>query len=54
MAPIFRAGEEHDVSVLTAAEFAGQKVDQLEANRDRLYGIESPPKGISGPASSET
>ena len=25
---------------LTAAEFAGQRIDQLEANRDRLYGIE--------------
>lgn len=40
MKPIFRAGEEHDVTVQTAAEFAGKAVDQLEANRDRLYGIE--------------
>jgi len=53
MAAIFRAGEEHDVAVLTAAEFAGKAVDQLEANRDRLYGIEPTPKGISGPGPSE-
>ena len=54
MAAVFRAGEEHDVSVLTAAEFAGKAVDQLEANRDRLYGIEPTPKGISGAGPSET
>jgi predicted metallo-beta-lactamase superfamily hydrolase len=53
MEPVFRAGEEHDVAILTAAEFVGQKVDQLEANRDRLYGIEPTSKGISGPGSSE-
>jgi len=53
MAALFRAGEEHDVAVLTAAEFAGKAVDQLEANRDRLYGIEPTPKGISGPGPSE-
>jgi uncharacterized protein len=53
MAPIFRAGKEHDVGVMTAAEFAGQRVDQLEANRDRLYGIEPSPKGISESGSSE-
>src|SRR3989441_2016004 len=40
---------DHHILVLTAAEFRGDRVDQLEANRDRLYGIESPsPKGISG------
>ena len=39
---------------LTAAEFRGDRVDQLEANRDRLYGIESTsPKGISGADPSE-
>lgn len=53
MAPIFRSGEEHDVSVVTAAEFAGKAIDQLEANRDRLYGIEPSPKGISGAGPSE-
>src|SRR5256886_1854638 len=30
MDPIFRAGKEHDVGVLTAAEFAGKPVEQLE------------------------
>lgn len=53
MASVFKAGEEHDVRVMTAAEFAGKPVDQLEANRDRLYGIEPTPKGISGPGPSE-
>ncbi|HYU07682.1 MAG TPA: hypothetical protein VEM77_10995 [Thermoplasmata archaeon] len=54
MASVFTVGEEHDVNVLTAAEFRGERVDQLEANRDRLYGIESEsPKGISGAAPSE-
>jgi len=53
MAAVFRAGEEHDVSVVTAAEFAGKSVDQLEANRDRLYGIEPTSKGISGTGPSE-
>lgn len=40
LAPVLKAGEEHDVRVLTAAEFAGKAVNQLEANRDRLYGLE--------------
>ncbi len=54
MAPVFTAGEEHDVSVVTAAEFRGERVDQLEANRDRLYGIDAvSPKGISGAGPSE-
>jgi len=53
MDPVFRAGEEHDVTVTTAAEFAGKPLDQLEANRDRLYGIEPIPKEISGPGPSE-
>ena len=35
--PLTAVAEEHDVSLLTAAEFAGKAVDQLEANRDRLY-----------------
>lgn len=38
MAPVLEAGEAHDVAVVTAAEFLGKAVDQLEANRDRLYG----------------
>ena len=54
MRSVFEAGVEHDVSVLTAAEFVGKPIDQLEANRDRLYGIEAPsPKGISGAGPSE-
>jgi predicted metallo-beta-lactamase superfamily hydrolase len=53
MEPVFRTGEEHDVAVMTAAEFAGKAIDQLEANRDRLYGFDMSPKGISGAASSE-
>jgi len=54
MASVFTVGEEHDVNVVTAAEFRGDGVDQLEANRDRLYGIEVPsPKGISGAGPSE-
>ncbi len=38
--PLLAVAEEHDVTVQTAAEFAGKAVDQLEANRDRLYGRE--------------
>ncbi|HKZ99285.1 MAG TPA: hypothetical protein VJ326_06825 [Thermoplasmata archaeon] len=41
MAAVLEAGESHDVSVVTAAEFLGKPVDQLEANRDRLYGLGS-------------
>jgi hypothetical protein len=40
MAPVFAAGEAHDVRVVSAAEFLGKAVDQLEANRDTLYGFE--------------
>ena len=43
MEPVFQAGKEHDVAVLTAAEFAGQPINQLEANRDVLYGFEPRP-----------
>ena len=57
MARVFEAAEEHGVTVQTAAEFRGKKIEQLEANRDRLYGIEpaSPdrPKEISGSGPSE-
>jgi len=53
MVPVFEAGKEYDVAVLTAAEFAGKPVDQLEANRDKLYGIEPSPKTISGAGPSE-
>ena len=38
-APLTRAAEEHDVRVVTAAEFLGKAIDQLEANRDALYGL---------------
>src|SRR5437867_1475727 len=47
MRSVFEAGVEHDVSVLTAAEFAGKPVDQLEANRDKLYGIEPSPGSVT-------
>jgi uncharacterized protein len=40
LAPLLAAAEEHDVTVRTAAEFAGKAVDQLEANRDALYGFD--------------
>src|SRR2546428_500863 len=53
MGSVFEAGKEHEVAVLTAAEFAGKPVDQLEANRDKLYGIEPSPKTISGAGPSE-
>ncbi|MGQ0798313.1 MAG: hypothetical protein ACT4OI_10705, partial [Methanobacteriota archaeon] len=39
MAPVIDGGKEHDVAVMTAAEFLGKAVDQLEANRDALYGV---------------
>ena len=38
--PLMETADEHDVRVQTAAEYAGRAVDQLEANRDRLYGFE--------------
>ncbi|HKW43529.1 MAG TPA: hypothetical protein VJP06_05000, partial [Thermoplasmata archaeon] len=51
---VFKGAADHEVAVLTAAEFAGKPVEQLEANRDKLYGIDTPtPKGISGPGPSE-
>ena len=37
--PLATVTEEHDVTVQTAAEYAGKAVDQLEANRDHLYGV---------------
>jgi len=54
MAPVIEAGEAHDVRVIPAAEFLGKAVDQLEANRDRLYGLEgkTTDRGESGPAKS--
>ncbi|HYM39844.1 MAG TPA: hypothetical protein VEY12_06845 [Thermoplasmata archaeon] len=38
--PLAAAAAEHDVTVTTAAGYAGKAVDQLEANRDRLYGFD--------------
>jgi len=38
--PLEQIAKDHDVRVQTAAEYAGRAVDQLEANRDRLYGFE--------------
>ena len=40
IAPLREIAEEHEVTVQTAAEFLGKAVDQLEANRDVLYGFE--------------
>ncbi len=40
IAPLQATAEEHGVVVQTAAEFLGKAVDQLEANRDVLYGFE--------------
>ncbi len=40
VAPLQETAGEHGVAVVTAAEYAGKAVDQLEANRDRLYGPE--------------
>ena len=45
MKPVLDAGEGHEVRVLTAAEYLGKDVDQLEANRDRLYGLEGKTQG---------
>ncbi|MCI4371654.1 MAG: hypothetical protein L3J78_03295, partial [Thermoplasmata archaeon] len=54
VAPVFKVAEENDVAMMTAAEFVGKPVEQLEANRDVLYGFgETVPKGISGPGPSE-
>jgi predicted metallo-beta-lactamase superfamily hydrolase len=39
MAPVIDGGKEHDVAVMTCAEFLGKAVDPLEANRDALYGV---------------
>ncbi len=39
LATVLEAGEAHDVRVLTAAEFAGKSVEQMEAYRDKLYGL---------------
>jgi len=41
MSPLFEAGAEHEVRIATAAEYLGKAVEQLEANRDKLYGVES-------------
>src|SRR2546425_5105276 len=51
MGPVIEVGEAHDVRVLTAAEFLGKAVDQLEANRDKLYGLEgkNEDRDVAGP-----
>ncbi len=38
--PLASVAEEHDVTLVTAAEYAGKAVDPLEAYRDRLYGFD--------------
>ena len=38
--PLFASAQDHDVTLQTAADYAGSAVNQLEANRDRLYGFE--------------
>lgn len=37
LAPVFKAGEEKKVKVITAAEFAGKEIEMLEARRKELY-----------------
>jgi len=49
--PVLRAGEDHGVQVRTAAGFLGMKTDQLEANRDVLYGL--PPRAEDHSASAK-
>lgn len=39
MVRVLESAKEHGVMVHTAASYLGQKVDQLEANRDVLYGV---------------
>ena len=41
--PLVATAAEHDITLTTAAEFAGKAVDQLEAHRDRLYGVPTSP-----------
>jgi predicted metallo-beta-lactamase superfamily hydrolase len=41
--PLAATAAEHDITVTTAAEYAGKAVDQLEAHRDRLYGLDLKP-----------
>ena len=43
MPPLLEAAEAHDVSVLTASEFAGKALDPLESRRDELYGVRAGP-----------
>ena len=43
IAPLAAAAEEHGVTVHPAAESAGKAGPPLEANRDRLYGVEPKP-----------
>ncbi len=38
--PLRALAEEHGIVLQTAAEYGGKAVDQLEANRDRLYGFD--------------
>ncbi len=49
IAPLRKAAENHDVTIQTAAQFLGKAVDQLEANRDRLYGFEPKPTAKERP-----
>src|SRR2546429_2262273 len=53
MVPVFEAGKEHDVAVLTAAEVAGKTGDQLQANPGQPYRIEPSPKTRNGPGPSD-
>ncbi len=46
--PLVKVADEHDVTVQTAAEYLGKAADQLEANRDVLYGFQpTPPRQAS-------
>ena len=48
MAPVIDGGKEHDVAVMTCAEFLGKAVDEFEANRDALYGVPGANRDASG------
>lgn len=37
ISPVFKAGEENDVEVISAAEFLGKPIEMLEARRKELY-----------------
>ena len=43
IAQVVAVGKENGVAVVTAAQYLGRAVEQLEANRDALYGVSKTP-----------